>query len=644
MELHEHFGTISIPHSLKDDIIENELPQNFLYLTNKVNILIGPNNSGKSLLLRELLKEESITEIFDRDFLLEFNGKLDYYNKQIYTNVFSNYEILRSNELELDKNLVNEALISVTKIQSVRKKINEVEEFFLKCHQTNFHTGINRNNGNSIDSYYSKQFKNLFKELLEDLNLEKGKCLTNGKLNRIYIPTLRTLRVLSEKNVLLNQVNKEYKLDVSHSEKKTKNIIEVNQIQIENGENFFSNALTLRNSDYYNKIKLEKFEMFLSQNFFENQSISIITDASLKVVKIKIGHEKEQPIESLGDGLQMAIILTFPLFNYDNGFVFIEEPELFLHPGFQKKIIALFCNHIESKKFKFFIVTHSNHILDSALQEKTTSIYSVKKLKLKEENKLPKFQLNLLQYGDNNILNELGVANTSLFLSNCTIWVEGITDRIYIKKYIQEYIKSQKFKTKYNRFLHLQEGISYSFILSGGDNIIHHDFNNDLRLEDVGNAIPVKYICNKSLVVVDNDNGKNRVRKNKLKKILGLNFLELPVIEIESLLSPEVIIKTIKQFPSWGQLDQSKIPSFKSSDYKMKRLGSFIDDNLLRKQSIKGKKFKLIRDSSQESNYTLNCKYPFCEKSIEFINEDNLTAEATSVVEQILNFIIRNNP
>ncbi len=41
---------------------------------------------------------------------------------------------------------------------------------------------------------------------------------------------------------------------------------------------------------------------------------------------------------------------------------------------------------------------------------------------------------------DRDLLASLGVKPSSVYLANCTIWVEGITDRLYITKYMEKYL------------------------------------------------------------------------------------------------------------------------------------------------------------------------------------------------------------
>ena len=68
-----------------------------------------------------------------------------------------------------------------------------------------------------------------------------------------------------------------------------------------------------------------------------------------------------------------------------------------------------------------------------------------------------KFKVINSSPNDIDILNQLGVNNSSVFMANCTIWVEGISDKIYLNKYLKTYIESKGLKD-------FKEGIDYSFV------------------------------------------------------------------------------------------------------------------------------------------------------------------------------------
>ena len=86
----------------------------------------------------------------------------------------------------------------------------------------------------------------------------------------------------------------------------------------------------------------------------------------------------------------------------------------------------------EFPKHQFFITTHSNHIIDLYNGTDNISIY-----KFKNSNKeKSRFYMERVLPNDVSILDEIGAKNSSVFMSNCTIWVEGISDKIYLTKYL----------------------------------------------------------------------------------------------------------------------------------------------------------------------------------------------------------------
>ncbi|AIZ63194.1 hypothetical protein PK28_04920 [Hymenobacter sp. DG25B] len=214
---------------------------------------------------------------------------------------------------------------------------------------------------------------------------------------------------------------------------------------------------------------------------------------------------------------------------------------------------------------------------------------------------------------------------------------------------IDTYLKSNKSKNKYRSLNNkIKEGQHYIFVYSTGDNIVHLDFENNNLLDNISSKVPVKFLCGKAMVIIDDDNNKNTDRKKALKEKLKFNLLVLNVTEVENLLSPDVIIKTIKDYPSIKKHQMISIPEFKQEDYKYIKLGTYIDDNLLpklkkinKKETIKTKSFKKDKTST---NSTINNKVEFCEYATMHINESNLSTESIRVIESILDFIIKNNP
>jgi hypothetical protein len=323
----------------------------------------------------------------------------------------------------------------------------------------------------------------------------------------------------------------------------------------------------------------------------------------------------EKPIYDVGDGIQSIIILTFPFFIVDSWVFFLEEPESNLHPWMQRKVIEV----MESfPQHQYFITTHSNHFLDLTLDYNNISIY---KFEWSED----KFTIEQVNWGNIATLKLLWVKNSSVFLSNCTIWIEGITDRLYIKKYLELYIASHP------KAIGLVEDIDYSFVEYWGWNITHWSF-----LDDYSNyeTIEVENLCGKLFLVIDNDDEwKAPKRKTALIDKLWDRFYELQCREIENSL-PFDVIKSVVNHYEWEKAEFKELRSW-SYPHKDEKIWEFIESRLLKSFKRKG--------GYKSESWTIVSKVQFCEKAQEFLNSyDALTPAAKDLIEKIYNFILSN--
>lgn len=320
--------------------------------------------------------------------------------------------------------------------------------------------------------------------------------------------------------------------------------------------------------------------------------------------------------------------MLFSIFKHkdEDAVFFIEEPELYLHPGLLRKFIEVI-NLDMFNKTQYFITTHSNVVLDTSADANINmSIFKFKKLKDKSNNRQETFTVEQCNNGDASLLNELGVRNSSVFLSNCSVWVEGITDRLYLKHYLKLYTD------KYPEKKRFRENLDYTFIEYGGGNLVHFNFDP----EDSSDTINAKYINNKIFLIADNDNSrpnsKKEQRKAHLKEVLNGNFYELPVMEVENLITQETL-KEVLISQNKGKEDVIRQKLNKERKFQNKKLGRFIDECF-------GDE---LRKYSAESG-TINNKLEFCKKVIEKTTEyEQLSPEAKELTEKIYNFMEQNN-
>src|SRR5581483_5520307 len=92
------------------------------------------------------------------------------------------------------------------------------------------------------------------------------------------------------------------------------------------------------------------------------------------------------------------------------------------------------------------------------------------------------------------VLTELGVHNSSVLLTNATIWVEGITDRLFIRHFLgilqKELPASQR----------VREDVHFSFVEYGGSAIDHWSF---LCARNETPRIDVTRLCGKLFLIAD---------------------------------------------------------------------------------------------------------------------------------------------
>jgi|GEM_PF-4130645 len=634
-----------VPTSLKGDIIDNDgKALDYIENTNKVNLFVGANNSGKSKIICELLKDNRDMINWNSDVVNPIQSELDNLLDEI-VKLISTYSLERNFlSIQINRKVYPISELENTIFRVAKSKNDNISNAIMPL--SSF--------ANEILAIVSGQVqgdiygpgmrlnisiaKELFVKIYELIgqatsHLKEKFPLPNPTKTKIYIPSFRTLHPFGGVAKLKTRISSNYDLDKS-------------KITVESGDDFYSYIHSSKTGEYSERKRIKEFEIFLGTHFFGGENVEVTSrtvNGQLNgTVFIKVGNEKDQPIHDLGDGLQMIIIMSLLFFLNDSGVVIIEEPELYMHPALQRRFLDFLISNPRTTNFQIFISTHSNHFLDLVNDTNLISVFTVRKHIVEKEGDdeiLPKFIVENVASGNDNALQLLGVNNTSVYIANCTIWVEGVTDKLYIGRYISEYLKQKNLSDEYVVFKNYQEGIHYSFVFSGGDTIIHWDFDEESEYDELKKNVIVDKLCGKSLVIVDDDFNKNRKRKEVLSEILFERLIVLDVPEIENLLDAEVIIQTIKEYPS---LKDFTLPTSDNGKLKKVKVGTYIDDYLL-KSSPAGKRFSAKADTAKSKSIKSSDKLAFCEKAIKHISFENMTDESKKLVERIISFVIAHN-
>ena len=565
----------------------------------KTNIFIGENNSGKSRFLRELFQKDfyAIDNKETNDIFKELDPSLTSFNSFEITSPISEFNSLYNS------------------VGTQNSFYSNVGNTFFSCLEKHAYSLQQTN------KYYFPTLR----------GIKDYKTILDGKL-RSFSRSASSIQNKDSINHFISLLNLEQ--DGLDSFDIYREIIEHeyfsnHDLNIITGGNLYGKIKSMLLGNEEERNLISEFQKFLRNHFFADfESVQLIPNESKKVLYVKIGND-ERPIYDWGDGTQQLIIILFSLFIHkdeNKNVFFIEEPEIYLHPGILRKFIEvinsdIFPNH------QYFITTHSNVILDTSADSNINmSIFKFVKNKNIEE-RAPQFSIEQCNNGDISLLNVLGVRNSSVFLANCSIWVEGITDRLYLKHYLSIYFRKQGISTPF------RENIDYTFIEYGGNNIVHFNFDK----KDSRDSINAKYINSRIFLIADNDNtqvgSKKFERKEHLRELLEDHFYELPVSEIENMLSQKTIEQILKkQNPHHTAIIEQKFSEERK--YKGVKLGRYID-NLFK--DVELKKY------SGESG-TIKNKLAFCQTAIEFINDyDELTDESKALIEKIVDFISKNN-
>jgi hypothetical protein len=584
----------------------------------KINIIVGENNSGKSRLIRQILSAKEL-RYSPADFdLSEVSGILEGLREKLRKHF---------RDRKISEDGVQAMIGALPKVERLSDGADLQKPF------QELRTQVERLIGH-VDrgwvgvTYTHDQLGKDLSRLISDSMTYRGKpleeWLVTPKFKKIYIPILRGLAsspsMPSSPDYYRQLVHDWYFKE------------DQGKFEISSGLSIYNLVKANLLGNLTQRKRVHTFQEYLSQEFFDNKPVALIPSEASQMLTIKIGDELEQPIYNLGDGIQSIIVITFPLFQYtnENVLAFIEEPEQLLHPGLQRRLIQTFSTYPSFENYQFFLTTHSNHFLDITLDFENISVFTIRKLfdDTKGEERVPKFLVENLSQGDQKALELLGVRNSSVFLSNCTIWVEGITDRHYFRHSLKLY--HEHLHSNGKPYFEAREDYHYSFVEYAGNNLTHWSF-----LDCEEKPIDVERLCGKLLLVLDRDSGKTE-RHKKLQEFLGERYLVLPRREIENLLLPEVLVQVIREYEQIKEDEKFEFNEFRYEDYAESYLGEFLEQKVLLRKQRKG--------SYQAASGTISDKVGFCERAIRHLNRwEDLSADAQQLTEKIYEFILSNN-
>ncbi|WP_019276881.1 AAA family ATPase [Vibrio coralliilyticus] len=578
----------------------------------KFNFFVGANNSGKSRVLRNVL-DKSRTWSIDSDLMSvrQLMEDIDLDDMQhLRFKYVNNRDALRSAITQAKE------FSPVVSIDKIYTKIAEIAYKKNTVAGDNIESKVQELMSSYIDS------KNL--ELLTDISVNKY-------ADPVYIPTLRTLRHISDTDHYKDRTIQDY-FGASKGDDLSSIVFTGHDI----GEDLKRHLL----GSHKERERVRQFEQFLSEQFFYGADIALTPRINDNVVWFKEGDKEEYPIYDLGDGIQAIIILTYKVFMAEKPTIFfIEEPEKYLHAGMQRTLIEALAS---IPHHMFFMTTHSNHFLDLALERDDVATHQVSQ----HEGKTLTCSATEL----NDLLDELGVRASSVLLANCSIWVEGVTDKLYLRAYMTKFLKELEAKgsepERVDRLKSHLENLHYVFVEYQGSNITHWAFNHDeADLEKTSAYL----LSNKIFLLADGDIGWKGERTENLSTHLGEQFHQLELKEIENYIPLDVIKRTAElRLKSMKKSKECTLnfESFSQKTYAMKTfgIGHYLEKCI---EKPKGLEKSFFEETAKSKTGTIRDKVNFCKEAVRYMNghpdDWKLTEELSDLCDKLWRHIECSN-
>jgi hypothetical protein len=265
-----------------------------------------------------------------------------------------------------------------------------------------------------------------------------------------------------------------------------------------------------------------------------------------------------------------------------------------MHPSLQRTFLKVLKHYHRVKGHQFFVTTHSNHLLDLADDPDLVSIISFAAAGGDQEavpvaSSSPLFRIRSVGERDRQVLAQLGVRPSATFLSNATIWVEGVSDASYLRAYMEAFVHYLEvrgggdWKDAVRLLRQYREDQHYAFVEYNGANLEHFGFGESedpLTCDQVAGAAPasssarpttdVTRLCAEAIVIADGDIAGKGTRLERFRQQLGDRLIVLPGKEIENLI-PESLLRCQVQedhkSPRRRQKDDPQIESISYAEY-----------------------------------------------------------------------------
>lgn len=246
---------------------------------------------------------------------------------------------------------------------------------------------------------------------------------------------------------------------------------------------------------------------------FERIQIQQVSGSGNDLWEVFLQEKGQQrvPLSKMGSGLKTIIIillnlLIIPTLSEGTKYIYaFEEIENNLHPALQRRIFNYLYDFSIRNETTIFLTTHSHVAINCFYNKEQSSIYHVEKVGGKASIKRIESYIDKAE-----ILSDLDVKASDILQSNGIIWVEGPSDRVYIKNWLRVFTDNS-----------LIEGQHYQFLYYGGKLLSHYS------AKEVKDLISILLTNRNAAIVLDSDKKNQQASISDTKKRIVNEFSEL---------------------------------------------------------------------------------------------------------------------